>query len=160
MFKFFISLEDCWFTIVPFQGYSKLYSFFSFFSHRLSQTLSRVPSVLHSRSFLVIYLIRAVWVCSSHYLIYPSLHFPFGTHTFVFKICKSVSILYISTFISFLKLNSPYNVISYDICLSASDLLHLVCLSLGPAMLLHVSRRQSQKSGEYVSYLYLHVTCH
>ena len=103
--------------------------FYILFSHRLSQNteqsslcyavgpcwLSTLPNIYSGMCVCV----------HPRLLIYPSLpHFPFGNHKFVFNICKSISVLQISSFVSFLFLKFRFHiwVISFDICLSLSDL--------------------------------------
>ena len=53
----------------------------------------------------------------------PPPAFHFGNHKFVFYVCESVSVLYISSFVSFFFKIPHRNDI---ICLSLFDLLHLV----------------------------------
>ena len=58
--------------------------------------------VLCSRSLLVIYCIYNS-VCMSvpnSQFIPPPPHFPFGNHKFVFEVCESISVLWISSFVS------------------------------------------------------------
>ena len=52
---------------------------------------------------------------------HSSFPLPFGNHKFVFYVCKSVSVLYIDSFVLFFKILH----ISDIIYLSFSDLLHL-----------------------------------
>ena len=59
----------------------------------------------------------------------PTPPVPFGNHKFVFRVCESVSVLQISSFISFLK--TPHISNSYDVCPS---LFNSVWLSLGPSI--------------------------
>ena len=82
-------------------------------------------SVLCSRSLLVIYLIY-----SSVYMLIPSSwsipsahpYFPFGNHKLVFNICKSVSVSWLSSFLSFKKIGFYTEVMSYDLCLWLTSL--------------------------------------
>ena len=59
--------------------------------------------------------------------------FPFGNHKHVFYVCESVSVLWKSSFVSYLLCHLW--VILYNACLSLSELLHSVWLSVGPSML-------------------------
>ena len=59
--------------------------------------------------------------------------FPFVNHNFVFEVCGSVSVLWISSFVSFFRIVHISDIVWY-FCLS--DLLHLVWESLGCSVLL------------------------
>ena len=61
-----------------------------------------------------------------NYLIYAPLPFLFDNHKFAFYTYESISVLQIYSPVSFFKIRFHIWVISYDICLSRSDLLHLV----------------------------------
>ena len=58
---------------------------------------------------------------------------PLGSHKSVFYVYESVSVLQINSFVSYFRFHIWVK--SYDICLSLSDLLHLVWQFLGPSML-------------------------
>ena len=62
--------------------------------------------------------------------------FPFGNRERVFYVCESASVLWKSSFASYL-LRHLW-VILYNACLSLSELLHSVWLSVGPSMLSQV----------------------
>ena len=62
---------------------------------------------------LVVYLAYIQLFASANpkLLIYPSCPFPFGNHKFVFYVCGSISVLYISSFISFFLIPHTSNII-------------------------------------------------
>ena len=89
----------------------------------------------------------------------PPLPFPFGIHTFVFEICKSFSVLYISSFISFLKLNSTCNVISYlSFCVWLTSLSVLISRSIHVAACFQ-GRRVARAENMSLICIYT-ATCH
>ena len=55
--------------------------------------------MLHSKSLLIFYIWSHVYA-NPKFLIYPCIPpFPFGNHKFVFEFCKSLSVLWISSFV-------------------------------------------------------------
>ena len=79
-----------------------LFQIFSIVSY--CRILTRVP-VLHSRSLCV--------SVNPKLLIYPFPTFPFGNHKFAFYVCGSISVLYISSFVSFFYIPHVSGMIRY-----------------------------------------------
>ena len=69
-------------------------------------------------------------------------------------VCESVSVWQICSFVSYFRFHRE--VVSYGICLSLSDLLHLVSQSLGPFELLQVALFHSFFMAEYHSIVYMY----
>ena len=61
--------------------------------------------MLYSSSLLIIYFIHSsvYMLIPSSYFNIPPTSFPFGNHTFVFYVFESLSVLKISSFVSFFK---------------------------------------------------------
>ena len=76
------------------------------FPYRLLQNIEKQFPVLYNRSSLIIcFTYSSVNIANLKLIIDPSSSLPFGKHRFVFCVCESISVFYISSFVSFFRVH-------------------------------------------------------
>ena len=115
--------------------YTHTFFFYIIFNHSLSQETgcSSLCYTVGSHCLSLLNVILCIYLpqtpSPSHFL-----PLPLGNHKSVLHVCESISVLLIDLFVPYIRFH--VQVILYGICLSLSDLLHLVWESLVIIMLL------------------------